>query len=89
MELRVKQDRYICLDYARIFVAFLVIYGHLYSPDPNNIVRVFIYQFHMPFFFLVSGMLHKYNGTIQIKKYFKTIIVPVFTYSTIFFFFLE
>lgn len=70
-------ERNACLDYARIIAVLLVIYGHLYDPNPDNFVRVFIYQFHMPFFFFVSGMLHKYNGTIQFKKYAKTLLIPV------------
>lgn len=73
------------LDYARVFAAFLVIYGHLYTPNPDNLVRVFIYQFHMAFFFVVSGMLHKYNGTIQLKKYAKGILIPVISFAVLFF----
>lgn len=76
-------ERNACLDYARIMAVLLVIYGHLYDPNPDNFVRVFIYQFHMPFFFFVSGMLHKYNGTIQFKKYAKTLLIPVFFFSTV------
>ena len=73
------------LDYARLIAAFLVIYGHLFPFNPNNYVRVFIYQFHMALFFVVSGMLHKYNGTIQIRKYFRTIITPVIFFALLFF----
>ena len=46
----------------------------------------------MPFFFLVSGMLHKYSGKMQIRKYVKTLIVPTcffvgtfFIYSSLFY----
>lgn len=77
-------QRIACLDYARIFVAFLVIYGHLYSYNPENYMRVFIYQFHMPFFFLISGMLHKYNGEIQWGKYVKSLLVPVLFFQILF-----
>ncbi len=73
------------LDYVRVLTAFLVIYGHLYPYDPNNYVRVFIYQFHMALFFVVSGMLHKYNGTIQARKYIRTILIPVVFYASVFF----
>lgn len=64
---------------------FLVIYGHLYAPNPNNFVRVFIFQFHMPLFFFISGMLHKYNNQLQLKKYVKTIIIPTLFFSFLFF----
>ena len=50
-------NRILLLDYMRVVTAFLVIFGHLYDPTPDNYVRMFIYQFHMPLFFVVSGML--------------------------------
>lgn len=71
--------RILCLDYARIFVAILVIYGHLQTNA--CIERQYIYAFHMPFFFLISGMLHKCNGTIQWKKYVKTLMYPFFWFN--------
>lgn len=73
------------LDYARVFVAYLVIFGHLLAMD-NHTPRDFIYAFHMPFFFLVSGMLHKFNGQIQWQKYLRTIGVPILFFNAIYFF---
>lgn len=73
------------LDYARLLTAFLVIYGHLFPYEPNNYVRAFIYQFHMPLFFVISGMLHKYNGSVQLYKYVRTILVPVVSFAFLFF----
>lgn len=78
-------QRYVMLDYARVIAAFLVIFGHLYTPDSTNYVRVFIYQFHMALFFVISGMLHKYNDTIQLRKYIRTLIIPVCFFSITFF----
>ncbi len=72
------------LDYARVFVAFLVIFGHSLLKD-EELVRPHIYAFHMPFFFLVSGMLHKDMGCIAWKKYLKTLIVPFLFFNLIFF----
>lgn len=72
------------LDYARVFAAYLVIYGHL-VPSTNHIPRDYIYAFHMPFFFLVSGMLHKLNGTIQWRKYLRTIGIPLLFFNLVFF----
>lgn len=54
-----SHNRILLLDYMRVVTAFLVIFGHLYDPTPDNYVRMFIYQFHMPLFFIVSGMLHR------------------------------
>lgn len=76
--------RYTYLDYSRVFVAYLVIFGHL-LPTMDMTVRPYIYAFHMPFFFLVSGILHKYDGSIQIKKYARTLLVPFLFFNAVFF----
>ncbi len=76
------------LDYARVFVAYLVIFGHL-MPEDNQIPRYYIYAFHMPFFFLVSGMLHKLNGTIQWRKYLRTLGIPLLFFNVFFFLFVN
>lgn len=79
-----QKDRIPYLDYSRVFVAYLVVFGHL-LPIYNHIPRDIIYAFHMPFFFLVSGMLHKLNGTIQWKKYLRTIGIPLLFFNLLFF----
>lgn len=71
-----KNKRILFLDYARIFTAFLVIYGHLYPPESD--VRLYIYAFHMPLFFLISGFLHApRTSKEELLKYFRTIFVPI------------
>ena len=47
------------LDYARVIVALLVLVGHLVTYDCRGNGRMYIYAFHMPFFFMVSGIRHK------------------------------
>ena len=76
-------DRESYLDYGRIIAVFLVVLGHLYNGH-NVIPRQYIYAFHMPFFFLVSGMLHKYNGGVQWKKYLKTLLMPFFLFNLVY-----
>lgn len=72
------------LDYARVFAAYLVILGHLLLVN-NTSIRPYIYSFHMPFFFLVSGMLHKDRRGIAWEKYWKTLIVPFLFFNVLFF----
>ena len=46
--------------------------------------HIFIYMFHMPFFFMLSGFLYKKSGfAIEIKKTFKTLILPYITYNAL------
>ena len=82
-EIALATKRLPYLDYARVFVAYLVIFGHLLLKNDMT-VRPYIYAFHMPFFFLVSGMLHKDTGSIAWKKYFKTLIIPFLFFNLIF-----
>ena len=51
------QNRILYLDYARSIVLFLVVFAHLYTHDSS--VKLYVYAFHMPFFFLVSGIVRK------------------------------
>ena len=52
----------------------MVVFGHLYSGDST--VDRFLYAFHLPFFFLVSGVFHRNKGQVQWLKYIKTLIIP-------------
>lgn len=77
------------LDYARVLGMYLVILGHLYNGD-ISFPHHYIYAFHMPLFFIVSGMLHKESERVLWKKYLKTLIVPfvAFNFLWICFFFI-
>lgn len=66
------------LDVAKIIVVFLVVFCHSYGHKTD--FSTYIYSFHMPFFFVVGGIFHKYNNNVQLKKYFKHLIVPAFFY---------
>jgi fucose 4-O-acetylase-like acetyltransferase len=83
-EIGMEQKRLPYLDYARVFCAYLVIFGHL-LPTGDLAVRPYIYAFHMPFFFLVSGILHKYNGSVQLEKYSKVLGYPFVFFNVVFF----
>lgn len=69
------KNRILFIDYARSIALFLVVFSHLYSVDSN--VRLYIYAFHMPFFFLMSGMFHKEADFLSlIKKMSKRMLIP-------------
>ncbi len=56
-----KKDRLFFLDAARGFGMLLVILGHIWETD--GILPVLIYSFHIPLFFIISGVLLKYTQT--------------------------
>ena len=71
-----EEKRILFLDYARSIALFLVVFAHLYSVDSK--VKLYIYAFHMPFFFLASGYLHKKEKSLipLVKKLSKRLLVP-------------
>lgn len=71
------KDRIQWLDLAKGIVILLVIVGHTVWGG----VRAAIFSFHMPLFFILSGVTFKYsvNGDVfleNIKKNFKHLIIP-------------
>ena len=79
-----KRD--ITIDIAKGIGIILVVLGHVITLKSIN---SFIYYFHMPLFFFISGeALHysyKNNITLKdfIKKRAKTILTPYFVFSII------
>ncbi len=70
-----QKQYYQWIDTAKVMGIFLVIYGHGGISDYP--VRDFIYTFHMPLFFVLSGLLYKPLSPIEtIKKDWHTLLVP-------------
>lgn len=71
------------VDKAKGIGILLVIYGHNYP-----FAESYIYGFHMPLFFFISGMFHPdkidYNS---IKKRFKSLIIPYFIWALLLYIF--
>ena len=43
------------LDFVKGFAILLVVLGHIY--DISNPIKIWLYSFHMPLFFIISGIL--------------------------------
>jgi len=77
-----NRSRYAFLDLARGIAILCVVLGHAYSPGGGQIVVPLIYSFHMPFFFLISGVLlgkksdNKKSLSLSIVSKFKTLLLP-------------
>lgn len=74
----IESNRCYYLDLAKVITTFLVVLGHLYSADST--VRLYLYGFHMPLFFFVSGIFHKYTGRINWLNYVRNILWPIFIF---------
>ena len=59
------------IDYARGIAMLLIVIGH--TPDLNSIVVKVLYSFHVPLFFIITGMLIAY--TRSENKSWKYIII--------------
>lgn len=69
------------LDAAKAIGIFLVVLGHV--PSVYN-YRWVIYLFHMPLFFMLSGYLFKFvSPKEELKRSFKSLLVPYFIYSSV------
>lgn len=75
------------LDLARILAITCVIYGHLHPfvNESDILVRKYIYSFHMPIFFMISGFLFGEKIIDDKIKYIKVIskklLIPYFLYN--------
>ena len=56
------------IDYVRYIGIFLVILGHMHYTESNVFIKNFIYFFHMPLFFLISGVLVQRKATNKSNK---------------------
>ncbi len=68
------------IDWSKVFAIYLVALGHLLNENGmEGYMHNFIYLFHMPFFFFISGYLFKIkedNFRPFLKQSFKSLIIP-------------
>lgn len=83
-----SKKRLFFLDAARGFGILLVILGHI--RDADDALSVLIYSFHIPLFFIISGILLKYNRTADrpvgqiLLSRLKGLIVPYIFFEFVF-----
>lgn len=83
-----KKDkkRILWIDVLRGIAMFLVVYGHT---SQNAEIKKYIYAFHMPLFFIISGMTSAFQKSITtkefMKKKMKTLLVPYFLLNILMF----
>lgn len=63
------------VDWAKVIGIYLMVLGH--GGLVNADIRQFIFSFHMPLFFVLSGFLHKQRSFIEtFKKNIRALLVP-------------
>jgi fucose 4-O-acetylase-like acetyltransferase len=91
-----KQNRVYWIDYAKGIGIFLVVIGHIcrglmdssiLSPSIARLIDQWIYAFHMPIFFFLSGLLIQCSVAKSLKNFvvdkLKNIAYPYFLWSII------
>lgn len=78
-----KQTRIEWIDMAKGYGMFLVILGHCFNKD--TLIHNWVFSFHMPMFFLLSGLVfryEKYQSLMELlKDKSKTLLIPYFYFS--------
>lgn len=66
----------------------LIVLGHSFSEESNSTIRSFVYLFHVPFFFIISGYFFKKqyidNPARLLVSRIKSLWVPFFYWSVFF-----
>lgn len=80
-----SKKRVVWIDYLKVFACILVVIGHLIQSlqksnidnwkDITSFINWFIYLFHMPLFFAVSGYVYKINKKEFSLKEYKSFII--------------
>lgn len=80
------QNRLNWIDWAKAIAISFVVFGHTPQTVGSPLV-CFITQFHIPFFFFISGYLTKKESMNKVtaKKYFHSLIIPYLCYNLIFY----
>ncbi len=79
-----SKERIIWLDYAKAIGIFCVVLGHITG---NYELKSFIYSFHIPLFFFISGVFFSPNRYLNYKSFFnkrfRQLLIPYFFFNLI------
>ena len=74
------------IDWAKFFAITMVVFGHI-PENPESSLLLYIWTFHMPLFFFISGYLTKRRTDTldNIKRHWHSLVIPYFLYNVIFY----
>ena len=75
----VAKPRIYWLDFGKVLAAFLVVFAHVIYSEDSFLCSV-IWAFHLPFFFLISGIFHKDRQKIDWKTHAQRLLLPAFIF---------
>lgn len=80
-------NRIIWIDWIKVIGIYIIVLGHF--PLENTGLKAFIFTFHVPVFFIISGYLYKTSTTIKLswKNNVRALLVPYLCISFIIIFY--
>lgn len=82
-----EKGYFLWVDTIKAFAIFLVVLGHSFYPEQglSYDLKSFIYSFHMPVFFFLSGFLFKPCNSLKehLKKYTRSLLFPYLSLNVI------
>lgn len=75
-----NKGRIIWIDIMRGILMISIVMGHIYT---TGLLRKYLYSFHVPAFFFLSGYCFHYsrNFKLFLSKKIKTVVIPYFSFS--------
>lgn len=87
MGLNIMSERRNDIDFAKGIGIVLMMLGHSYSSGNGEIVIQWLYSFHMPLFFIVSGMIKRSKNEKPLKNLVKerfiALLVPYYVWGSL------
>ena len=88
VDIESRKPRLVYIDMLKSFAIFMVVIGHR---TDNAILEQYIYSFHIPLFFWISGYLFNPDKcerlSIFLSRRLRTLVIPYFTFAIISFLF--
>lgn len=83
----IMNNRIVWVDWIKVIGIYIIVLGHF--PLENSWLKPFIFSFHVPVFFIISGYLYKSCVTLSSswKKNIQTLLVPYLCISFIIIFY--
>ena len=83
-----KNEEILYMNVAKALGICLIVIGHSFTEDSSSTIRSFVYLFHVPLFFMISGYFFKEDylrtpGRLIFRR-IKSLWVPFFSWSLLF-----
>lgn len=84
-----EKKRIVWIDMLRGFSILLIAYGHILVHCENlQGLKLYLYSFHVPIFFVISGLVSRIKADCSYKEFFikkfKRVMIPYFVFAVLY-----